>query len=442
MIGKNVLTSNIVKDHKAGRSSVLMTKLCALLSKILLAIPAMLCVLVIRMLRPFVVIRFGGLDISRIGGIYKADWYLSECSAGMHGKKYFDIFYFITDNKIICNQQWLKMWKRALHVFSFWRLAGMVDKIFKTISNDGYHSVPMNYVIPLHDEPIDKYNDKLKIILAHKKPHISFTGAEEALGQKALREMGVPEGKAFVCFHARDSAYLDSLHPERSWDYHDYRDSHIANYLLSMEELTRRGYYAIRVGAVVQEKLATTNPAIIDYSSNGKRSEFLDIYLGARCKSFLCSDAGISIIPEVFRRPVVYVNWTSIRQISPWILNGLFIFKKFYLRKENRFLTFHEIINLQFGGVDTKDIFSRKGLELIENTPEEISGVVDEVEQRLKGTWETTPEDERLQECFWALFGPGKLKTPEVRIGAEFLRQNQQLLIPNSSPVEAEIGFI
>lgn len=39
-----------------------------------------------------------------------------------------------------------------------------------------------------------------------------------------------------------------------------------------------------------------------------------------------------------------------------------------------------------------------------------------------------TPEDEKLQQDFWALFGPYQLKFPDMRIGADFLRQNKKLL--------------
>mgnify|MGYP000362553200 CR=1 FL=1 len=68
-------------------------------------------------------------------------------------------------------------------------------------------------------------------------------------------------------------------------------------------------------------------------------------------------------------------------------------------------------------------------LELIENTPEEIRTVSIEMDERLKGTWETKEEDEELQERFWLLFGQDKIKSPELRIGTDFLRQNKELIL-------------
>ena len=92
-------------------------------------------------------------------------------------------------------------------------------------------------------------------------------------------------------------------------------------------------------------------------------------------------------------------------------------------------MTFSEILNLGLGGTDTNEIITRLNLKLVENIPEEIYDVTVEMDERLNGAWETTPEDDELQERFWALFGPDKLKSPDLRIGAEYLWQNKDLLL-------------
>jgi len=397
--------------------------------KFILAILAFVCVVILRMLRLFLVIRLGGIDVSRIGNMYRADWYLSECSAGVHDRKNFDIFYFFCSDGFICNQQWVKMWKRVLRSVPFGAFFKMVNRISMKFSGYRAHILPMSHISTI----TTKEKVRLRNILGCKTPHIAFTEKEERFGLQALKELGVPDQKPFVCFHARDGAYLKAVYPKKPWDYHNYRNSNISNYLSAVEELTRRGYAAIRMGAIVKEELNCNHRNIIDYACNGKRTDFLDIYLGAKCAFFICSDAGISIIPEVFRRPAVYVNWAPVRRISPWVLNGLFIFKKFYSRKEKRFLNFSELVNLNFDNPGD-NFFAKEGIELIENTPEEIADVVIEMEERIKGKWETTQKDEELQERFWALFGSDRLKSPEVRVGSKFLRQNEKLLTDHFLP--------
>lgn len=116
----------------------------------------------------------------------------------------------------------------------------------------------------------------------------------------------------FVCFHTRDSAYLAGAFPGRGRDDSVCRNANIQNYV-PVEELVRRGYYAIRMGSIVPEPLATTNPRIIDYATTG-RSDFLDIYMiymiymAAKCRFYLGGSSGLYAVPELFRRPVIHTN--------------------------------------------------------------------------------------------------------------------------------------
>jgi putative glycosyltransferase (TIGR04372 family) len=285
---------------------------------------------------------------------------------------------------------------------------------------------------------IDKISGKfykddklLNAIIKNKNPNITFSFQEQKNGQKVLEELTIPKDKDYICFHARDAAYLDSVLPTVDWSYHNYRDSSINNFLPAVEKMTDFGYYGVRMGALVKERINTSNPLIIDYASNGMRTDFNDIYIGGHCHFFICSDGGMSIIPEMFRIPVIYTNWTQIGKTlsTTALISGLVIFKKFYLKKEKRFMNFSEIMKLEFGGKNTNNIFEKLQLELIENTPEEICAVTTEMHERVNDTWVSTEEDEELQKCFWALLGPDRLKSPDLRIGAEYLRENRVFLV-------------
>jgi len=226
----------------------------------------------------------------------------------------------------------------------------------------------------------------------------------------------------------------------RDWSYHDFRDSNIRNYLPAVEKMIECDYYAIRMGSRVKERLDTDNPQIIDYASNGNRSDFLDIYLFANCRFLLISDTGLSGPSEVFRKPIVYVNdflFGLLFRLS--VQNCIFIFKKYYLIQEERFLTYAEIAansDLLFLGSGE---FEKRGIEVVENTEEEILAVTIEMEKRLSGTWVPEKEDEELQAQFWSLFPTGLSKSPNCRIGAQFLRDNSELfMLPSNSKSMAE----
>lgn len=185
----------------------------------------------------------------------------------------------------------------------------------------------------------------------------------------------------------------------------------------------------IRMGSVVKEPLQTNNPKIIDYPLR-ERTDLLDIYLGAKCRFFLCDGAGPASIPMAFRRPIVWANYVQLETIISFGPQDLFIPKKLWLSKEQRFLTLHEILKLEVKGTARmKQYYEQLGIEPIENTPEEITALTLEMDERLKGTWQTTEEDEQLQRCFWTIVKSNELnQTIRPRIGVEFLRQNREFL--------------
>ena len=103
-------------------------------------------------------------------------------------------------------------------------------------------------------------------------------------------------------------------------------------------------------------------------------------------------------------------------------------------------MKFSEILDLSRIGAETplgitevalsgRDISRDDRIVLVDNKPEEILSVVLEMESRLQGNWESTEEDLDLQKQFQALYDMDEtLKDSRTRIGAEFLRQNRDLL--------------
>ena len=370
-----------------------------------------------------------------------ANLYLSEKVAGEHQGPYLDLFYFVQSINHV-NQQWDKMWRRVLPVFPWAKLARSIDRFSQWFPGYNAHRIVysdpqghltleehINYMASMDSKIYSTHNQYIECLLGSSQPNIFFTKVEEERGAKELRQLGIPPDNPFICFHNRDSAFLDTMKKGFNWRYHDFRDSSIRNYISAAGEMTKRGYYAVRLGAEVNEKVESTSPKLIDYACSGMRSDFLDIYLSAKCRFILCSDTGMSFPAEVFKRPLVYVNWTYLLRVPVYAKYGLVIFKKFHLKNKNRYMSFSEMMNLEFGGIDTNEKFTRMNLELEENTPEEIHSVTVEMDERLNGTWQTTEEDEELQERFWAIFGPDKLKSPDLRIGTEYLRQNKDLLL-------------
>jgi putative glycosyltransferase (TIGR04372 family) len=391
---------------------------------------AFLPTLLVRLLRPAILVRFSRLPTGRIGMLASyPEVYLSERDAGMHRTRGVDLFY---PDAQVSNAQLLKMWKRKLHI---WPVVRPMAKLNQWLPGKAQHQIPWR------DYPATE--TVTPSILPPHQEHIRFTFEEERQGQAQLRQLGIPQGAPFVCFHARDPAYLESRAGKEASSRHNCRDSSIHNYVPAAEELTRRGYFAIRMGSIVKEPLDTPNPMIIDYATRGA-TEFLDIYLSSNCKYFISSPTGLSTLPMMFRRPCARVNHIPLGAIPTWGPNDICILKKLWCRGERRMLTFQEIFDRGLAEVEISSGygigFDEVGIDVVENTPEEITSIVVEMDQRLKGTWRDTAEDEGLQNRFWSIIQPSKQvgafsllyvahgQKRRSRIGAEFLRQNKGLL--------------
>jgi len=390
----------------------------------IIAIPE---VLVLRLIRPWLLLRWGGLASSRIGHLAaNTELYLCERDVGINVPKKRHVDLFFMDSALICNQQLAIMWKRILRIWPSWFLTP-ISRVNQWIPGGVVHEIGNN---SQHDRDVHNLRDNFP-------PYLEFTPEEEDRGESCLRAMGITAETAFVCLNMRDSAYLDEyIHVVDSGS-HNYRDSNIQSYVLAAEELAERGYFVIRMGAKVRESMNSMHPRVIDYATNGMRSDFMDIYLSAKCEFLISTGEGMICVPKLFRRPIVVVNMVPIGYFFTYYSKLIGITKHHYLIAENRELNLREILNHDIGFCLETFGYSSKGVELIENTPEEIRDVVIEMVERLNGTWQPHVDDESLQRRFWEIFPTDAVDAYQgrplhgeirARFGAHFLRNSQEWL--------------
>ena len=387
---------------------------------LLIALPVSLITLfMIVIARIFIRIRVGYLRCDRIGHFAaNTELYLCERDTNKNNAKTLDLFYF---PRKVCNQQLANMWERKLHVLPWFWLRPLC-LIFRSF--DCFASYRVNEGRGA-DRDIDNLLDRFP-------PHLEFTPEEEARGKVGLRAMGIPAEASFVCLIVRDSAYLTHIY-KSEWSHHNYRDNDVQNYVLAAATLADRGYFVIRMGVKVHEAMKTTHPKVIDYATNGMRSDFMDIYLGAKCEFCISTSTGYDFIPIIFRRPVVYVSMMPLGYLVTFRKQFLGIAKRHYSVQSNRELTLREIFTDGVGFCQDSQGYQTKGTTLIENTPEEIRDVVIEMAERLDGTWQPHEDDEDLQRRFWEIFPCDAVDANGVpihgeirsRYGAQFLRKNR-----------------
>ena len=389
----------------------------------ILAVPFLI---IIRAIKPFFLVRFGILISSRIGHLAaNTELYLCEKDAGINKikKSHIDIFYL--KYTPICNEYLVVLWKRILHIwpkFIIHPIVWLNDKI----PGGQIHIIGNN---TQSDRDVHNLLDKYS-------PHITFTLNEENEGIMKLQEIGIPKNSKFVCLLVRDSEYLSSHIKSNNWDYHNYRDCNIGNYYLVANELTKRGYYVIRMGVKVKNAFNSENRMIIDYATSGMRTAFLDVYLGAKCDFCISTSAGWDAIPLIFRKPILYAPIVPLGYFFTFSKRFSAITKHHIDIKESRELSLNEIFERNVGFCLSSEDYYKNGVSLIENTPEEIRDLVIEFIDKNNNSWTEDVNDQKLHEIFWKKFPIDKLDSKGVplhgeiksRFGTSFLRTNTNWL--------------
>ncbi len=399
-----------------------------LILKVGLKLVAVICLpiaLVIILMRPLLFVRFAGLISTRIGH-FAANTELTLCEIdagiGVPQQRFIDIWCL---GETVCNQQLLKMWKRELRILPIVVVAPVM-KALGWLPTGHQH---------LWNGSVNSDRD-IHGLFATSEPHLAFTAAELAEGERLLAEFGVKPTDTVVCLNVRDSTYLASEFPDRDWNYHNYRDSKIDTYSLAAEELADQGCFVFRMGQVVAEPLVSTNARVIDYANDDRRSPFLDIYLGWRCLFAVTTSNGWDAIPAIFRRPIAWVNYVPIGYAGTWSDHSVHLFKGHKSLEDGHLMGLNEIFESDVAyAVETKT-FTAAGVDLVSNSAEEIRDVAVEMWDRVHDSWVEQPDDHDLQERFWRVYrtdgvtdgGVPVHGVTRMRYGARFLRDNRSFV--------------
>ena len=228
-----ILIYNSFAKLLANKINIIVKKIINIINSFIL-LPV---IILITLLRPIILIRFGVIDATRIGHLCNTEGYLCLKSIEKKHKYSIDIIGCTTK---IANKQLYEMYSRVIKIYPFTTLLLSLEKVLKFWSINNIHIIDF--------KPSNLQYTK------NFKNNIKFSDIENEEGNKILKRLGIPLNTPWVCIHNRDNAYLDEAHAGHDWTYHSYRDFDISTMELCAEELARRGYYVLRMGSSTEKR--------------------------------------------------------------------------------------------------------------------------------------------------------------------------------------------
>lgn len=360
--------------------------------------------LIIKIIKPFIDIRFGYIKSSHLGfSINEPILYLLE-KREFQTKKTLD--FFGLDN-ISANQQVIDMLKRRLIA------SRLVAPIYNSVSKVSFLS---SYLISFRSE---QYFD-IHGLVSKSPPVLQFSKTENEAGRDALRKLGIGNDEKFVCFCVRDSSYDQKVGGQSQSNINAYRNTNIKDYLLAVNYLIEQGVYVVRMGATIAMDLEIESPYYIKYAQH-YRTEFLDVFLCANCYFYFGDSAGLVNVARMFKRPIALSNWIPMGLVSTHDSETIIIHKRLMDSSGNEIPLRVQLSSESIVFQTTMD-YEQSGLNIIDNSEEENLDLIREMCQKLNGNWQKPENYETLQRQYWSCFRPNIIREPiHSKISYDFL---------------------
>ncbi|PPR41488.1 MAG: hypothetical protein CFH22_00520 [Alphaproteobacteria bacterium MarineAlpha5_Bin12] len=388
-----------------------------LILNLLILLSAPFCLL-LYFLKPIITIRFGIMQSSRIGGLaIMPEIYLNEKKKLSLYKPFnFDIISF---ENSICNEQLASLVSRKINIFPYSKILYFIIKC-------------ITFWLPKNSNVIKFISHPTQNFFLNNNNILKFNQIETTKALKLLKEIGINNNDKWICIHNRDPSYLNH-HSKRDWSYHNYRDFSILSMKETCNYFLSKNYYVIRLGKNAQDKLYIDHPKLIDYPFLKIQNDLLELYLMANSTFFIGSSSGPSMVPFVFRRPILLTNYTE-----PVLLNKLkhnnylILLKLFFDTKKNRILKISEIFDRKLENIYQTSMFENSNIKLLENSSDEILNASIELEKFIQLQQKENYFNNNLQNKFWNIIDKYSEKNPykyhNLFISPYFLKKYESII--------------
>jgi putative glycosyltransferase (TIGR04372 family) len=333
--------------------------------KIFLQLPALLVLIVLRILRPFVQVELCIVAFHRFGHLaLEPEIFLGELEirAVQHDQRRFPItvrWWSLGPKNLQSNRYLAAKWKHVIRVIPSWWIGAL-------------HSVGSKISVLRLAEPHMSIRGSLNS-LDRTDAHLELTDTENAKGKSQLRAIGIDPDKPYACLVVRDGGYYASLGENES-DGYSFLNFDISTFERAALSLVQRGYQVVRMGAGSATTFGTEHSLIFDYANSNLRSEFLDIYIAATCSFAISTQTGPDAVCLAFRRPVCYIDVTRFSQF--FFGTKLAWWNPAELWQGDLRLTLRDILRGPVFWIKDPNDFIREGIRQVRSSAERIDHLV------------------------------------------------------------------
>ena len=319
--------------------------------------------LIIRIISPIKLIRFGLLNSHRIGH-FSLEWEIFW-QLNLNENKGLILLSF---HKHISNLFLAKMIKRQILIYPT-KLIKLLQILNKSFLGNKKHEIDFHYY---HYDRLNKLNNFT--------PSLKFTKKEIIKANDVLKKYST---KKIICFLCRDGKYISQKYKIN--DYKNIRNTDVDDYVEGFKALENKGYTIFRMGKNVEKKLSYTSDRVIDYANSSMRSDFMDIFLSNKCDFFISNGVGLDGVAIMFNKPILYLNFIPPAAWPVCSEKFLFSFKKFFNLKTKNYLSLSKVFkkNLAYDYLQEKEL-TQNGFCVKDMTKDEIKDCCLEMENFLK----------------------------------------------------------
>jgi len=202
---------------------------------------------------------------------------------------------------------------------------------------------------------------------------------------------GIPADKPIAVVHVRESGWLHA-------GYHDFRNASISNYVEAINFLMARGFFVVRIGDATMTPVDCASPDLLDLARSPSFVDGEDACLIAYCSLYIGQTSGPYSLAAIMGKDAIITNepgafigrWVHDEETDPLML---VLFKTNVSRADGHRFSLLDILFRQVR--HTAEEYERDGIDLVENTSEEILLTVQEYLARRAGVWDLAPDRAR-----------------------------------------------